>query len=333
MGQLAYYSQSGPDGIFSIDLTSLAVSVVNDTGFTANPGALAVTPDGSQIYFTTPVVSPGVGVCDASTGVLTGIPLSAGQTAIWVCVAGRYAYYLDETNDQVYQVSTATNLRTATIALGGSNGTQPRRISISPDGTFLCVSARRTPATGNLQFVTVISTSSLTVTAQIQLPNTTTSAILECPVVIENDTYGYVLFSNTAGTDTTVVQLDFGTSTAAIVTTFSALADYTVGWGAIDSAGANLYLWMSNLSAVELGIVNLSTFVGSASAIPASPVAVQGAISSDGTKLVSNNQTTADVVLYNIGGASFSTVTTSGVPSGGLALGPPPPTEQIVMIV
>ena len=37
MGQLAYYSQSGPDGIFSIDLTSLAVSVVNDTGFTANP--------------------------------------------------------------------------------------------------------------------------------------------------------------------------------------------------------------------------------------------------------------------------------------------------------
>jgi YVTN family beta-propeller protein len=165
-GSTMYVADTGISEVSVIDTATLDPSNYNpaetDIHVGLNPQALAVTPDGSQLWVadTGPQTSPSsptkISVIDTATNKVTGtIPVQGSPSQIEFSPQGTTAYVV--TSNGLWSFSTAT--RKVTGFTGGLG--DPRGIAVSPDGTEVYV----TDTDGNA--VKVISTKTGRVTATI----------------------------------------------------------------------------------------------------------------------------------------------------------------------
>jgi YVTN family beta-propeller protein len=134
-GTTAYTLNAGLDIVSVLNLTTNSVTRTIEV---ASPGALALTPDGKDLY----VVS-GTSVEEISTatdtvvGSVSGLP--SGGFYVSMAVNSSTLYLVDREDGIVDVVSTATNTTTGTIT--GFTGGFLAGSAMSPDGTMLAVSA------------------------------------------------------------------------------------------------------------------------------------------------------------------------------------------------
>jgi YVTN family beta-propeller protein len=165
-GSTMYVADTGISEVSVIDTATLDPSNYNpaetDIHVGLNPQALAVTPDGSQLWVadTGPQTSPSsptrISVIDTATDKVTAtIPVQGSPSQIEFSPRGTTAYVV--TSNGLWSFSTAT--RKVTGFTGGLG--DPRGIAVSPDGTKVYA----TDTDGNS--VKVISTKTSRVTATI----------------------------------------------------------------------------------------------------------------------------------------------------------------------
>jgi YVTN family beta-propeller protein len=143
-GNTLYIADTGTDTVSVIDAATLDPSNYNpaetDIHVGFNPQALAVTPNGSQLWVadTGPQTAPSsptdVSVIDTATNKVTAtIPVKGAPSQVAFSPSGKSAYVV--TADGLYTFSTATRKETGnTRGLG-----DPRGIAVSPDGKTVYV--------------------------------------------------------------------------------------------------------------------------------------------------------------------------------------------------
>src|SRR4029079_6012751 len=113
----AYVNNQVDNTVSAITMATGEVSAPIAVG--ANPGGLAVTPDGKQVYVASPGGSKAAGtvsVIDTKTGVVSAtIPVGAGPGIVEITPDGKHAYVLNSTDATVSVVDTASGAVSATI--------------------------------------------------------------------------------------------------------------------------------------------------------------------------------------------------------------------------
>ncbi|TGD88532.1 hypothetical protein BayCH28_12500 [Mycolicibacterium sp. CH28] len=100
--------------------------------YAASADALAISPDGSNIYVTN-AGGKSISVIDAATGLTSStIPVGSYPYGIAVTPDGSRLYVNNDGDSTVSVIDVASNVVTATIATGKS----PYRIAVSPDGKY-----------------------------------------------------------------------------------------------------------------------------------------------------------------------------------------------------
>ncbi len=133
----AYVNNQGDNTVSVITTATGAVSAPITVG--ANPGGLAVTPDGTHVYVANPGDSKAAGtvsVIDTKTGVVSAtIAVGAGPGIVEITPDGTHAYVLNSTDSTVSVIDTATGVVSATIPVGRG----PLGLAFTPDGAHAYV--------------------------------------------------------------------------------------------------------------------------------------------------------------------------------------------------
>ena len=163
----AYVVHSFPAGVSVLDgATNSEVGTRIPPGG-VNPYALAITPDGRNVYAPNrPNGSGGsVSVIDTSANATVGTPIGVGENpfAIAITPDGTRAYVVNSGSDTVSVIDIATNAVVATIPVGSG----PGAIAITPDGTRAYV------ANSAVDNISVIDTA--------------TNTVVDAPIPVGND--------------------------------------------------------------------------------------------------------------------------------------------------
>ncbi|MAB14815.1 autotransporter domain-containing protein [Parvibaculum sp.] len=135
----AYVPSRGSDTLSVVDTATNTVVQTINTGI--QPSGLAFTPDGAHAYLA--LGSGGVEVydVDAVSGQLTSVTTvstgaGSGLRNLVLSPDGTRAYAVDQVQDRVVVIDTATNSVLTNVTVGD----QPLNITVSPDGAHLYVS-------------------------------------------------------------------------------------------------------------------------------------------------------------------------------------------------
>lgn len=137
---------SNVSNVLKLDLASGTYTVIPLTPDTQSD-ALAITPDGSMIYFTQTAAV--VGMATATNVFSAPIPIAGRSTRIAITPSGLLAYVTDMINNRAYEIDLTAQSVSATIPLTASS--QPSNIAISSDGLWAYI------ANGNATFATAIN--------------------------------------------------------------------------------------------------------------------------------------------------------------------------------
>lgn len=150
-GNTVYVANEYDKTISVIDVTTNTAAKIS---VASTPTALAVSPDGAQLYVTTKA-NNSVAVIDTQTKtVVANIRVGAAPTGIAVSPDGKFLYVTNGGSTTVSVVDTVrrTELRRVTV------GTAPLGVDVSPDGRSVYVTTRYDDS------VAIIDTASYTVT-------------------------------------------------------------------------------------------------------------------------------------------------------------------------
>ncbi len=144
-GSTLYFADAGNSTVAVINSSKLSPAKYYDPpekliNVGLNPGNLAVTPDGTQLWVadtgpqTAPNAPSGISVISTATDkVLVKLPLSGGPTDIAFSPSGAQAFVTTSAGLTVYDTATQTVVSTIT-GLG-----DPESVAVSPDGSTLYV--------------------------------------------------------------------------------------------------------------------------------------------------------------------------------------------------
>ncbi|MBI1815238.1 MAG: YncE family protein [Deltaproteobacteria bacterium] len=166
---MAYVSNSGDNTISVIDTSTNTVTATIPVG--SSPGALAVSPDGAQVYVANrgDGVSPGslTVVSTASNSVIATVPVGINPAGVTALSDGSRVYVNNRGDNTVSVIDTASDTVTNALPVGMS----PLGLAALPNGSRVYV--------GNLfsNTISVIDTNSDTVTVTIPFSSPTFIAI------------------------------------------------------------------------------------------------------------------------------------------------------------
>lgn len=146
-GSRAFVANNGSATVTAIDTSTnmiIPAGAMIPTG-AAGPQYIVVHPNGSTVYVCNNSGSS-VTAIDVQTFATTSIPTGAAPNFLLFSPDGSMGYVCNVTGNDVTAFSTATNMVTATIPMGG--GSSPRGLAITPDGAKLYVTNSGTPSVG-----------------------------------------------------------------------------------------------------------------------------------------------------------------------------------------
>ncbi len=144
-------AEGGPPSISAIDTGTNTASQVTDTNLTS-PGAIAVSPDGSQLYVGN-VIGDTVAVANAHTLAVAATPISVGTWPVAVAFTpgGGRAYVANASDGTVSVVDTSSETVTQTISL--SLPLDPCGLAVTPDGADVVVIGGCNALTGGVSII------------------------------------------------------------------------------------------------------------------------------------------------------------------------------------
>lgn len=265
---LAYVANYNSDTVSIIDTQSETVTATPAVGF--NPRAVAIIPDGTQVYIANNGEAS-VSAINASTLAVTTINVGTFPYAIATTPDGTKAYVVNNNSGSVSVIATATNSVTATIPVGNN----PTAIAITPDGTKVYVAITNGGTVAMIDTFTNVVTPITVGNFPVALAITPDGT----QVVVANNNSGTVSIINTAS-NLVVATLTVGDNPCAI---------------AITPDGT--FAYVTNRNSMNVSVINLTTqTVAVTIAVGIFPDAV--VISPDGTTayVVNNNSGNVSVI-------------------------------------
>jgi YVTN family beta-propeller protein len=159
-GHRAFVANRTGNSISVID--TVTQSVITTWNFTRSPQTLAVSPDGSKLYYTTLISASAVVEVDTATGqtlnTITSFPGSLSTSFLDMALSpnGSKIYIANQVNDEILIINTAPFTLSGSISLPANS--EPIALAFSPDGQRAYV------ANSGLSTVTVVDAVSNTTT-------------------------------------------------------------------------------------------------------------------------------------------------------------------------
>lgn len=135
-GRRAFSANEGSATISAIDTATNTASEVNLLNCCGGPLGLAVSPDGSQVFATTPV---GVAIVNAHTLALGSSTIPVGNDAQGIAFTpdGKFAYVANTGDGTVSVINTSSDTVATTISLGIP--AKPCALAVTPSGAKIVV--------------------------------------------------------------------------------------------------------------------------------------------------------------------------------------------------